>query len=110
LAIVLTVLALCLHFYITRHPKNFPPHPKFTLPFIGDSLSVGKDNNEGFIRMHKSYGSIFGLWLGQLRAVVVSDFDMIAEVGAKAELTDRPDLGTVHCKITIEGSPYIVSN
>jgi len=98
LAIIFFVLLLWLHFYSTRHPKNFPPHPRFTLPLLGDTLSVGKDTNEGFKRMHKTLGPIFGLWLGPIRAVVVSDFDMITEAGAKSELIDRPYLGTVHGK------------
>jgi len=48
--------------------------------------------------MHKTFGSIYGLWYGPMRAVVVSDFDMIQEIGAKTELSHRQDLGVVNGK------------
>jgi len=89
----LVVLIIFLYFYLTRHPANFPPHPKWTLPLIGNALSIGNDTNKGFSKLHQKLGPIFGLWMGPLRGVVVADFDMICEIGAKAELTGRPELG-----------------
>jgi len=40
--------------------------------------------------MHKQYGPIFGMWMGPERTVVVSDYDLIVEMGAREEFSDRP--------------------
>jgi len=91
--VIFAAVLIGLYFYSIKHPHNFPPHPKFSLPLIGDVHMVGKDINQGFKRMHEKYGPIFGLWLGPNRAVVIKDFNMLYEMGVKAETSIRPDLG-----------------
>lgn len=50
---------------------------------------MGRDLMEGFSRLKKKYGSIFGLWLGPERAVIISDFDIIQDIFNKYEASDR---------------------
>jgi len=91
LAAIFLLAIVGVYFVKMRHPKNFPPHPKWSLPLLGDSLAIGQDMAAGFKRMHERFGPVFGVWLGPVRAVVVSDLDLIGEVGAKEELLFRPD-------------------
>jgi len=55
LILVLALILLAVYgFYVsTKHPENFPPGPRFPLPFIGDGLAVGGNNVQGFTRLRK---------------------------------------------------------
>jgi len=40
---ILFLLVAVLWFRSKRHPKNFPPGPRFPLPLIGDAWVLGSD-------------------------------------------------------------------
>ncbi len=82
------------------------------MPVLGDALTIGANVNKGFDKLHNKYGviiiflnkvtflyqsnffrygKIFGCWLGPLETVVVNDFDLIQEVGAREALIARPE-------------------
>ncbi len=122
LLLFLAILAVSWWFLVaTRHPKNFPPGPRwvrqrrrdrrhpwvaldtlfsrpfffrFSLPVIGNSLAIGSDLGQGFEKLRKKYGDMVGLYLGPDRAVVVSDFDLIQELGNSLYFSDRKDLNS----------------
>ncbi len=78
-------------FVVKRHPKGFPPGPRtWTMPLVGDSLTIGKNRAKGLERLRKLYGDVYGLWYGPLRTVVVCDYETIQEVGQSPDLVDRP--------------------
>ncbi len=89
LAIVLVALALHWVWVTTRPPKDFPPCPRFPLPVVGDALSLGKNIIAGFERLRRKHGDVYGLYLGRERTVVVSDFELVQEVGARHEFANR---------------------
>ncbi len=62
-----------------------------TLPLIGNTLNVGLDMNQGFERLREKYGDVVGLFLGPDRAIVVSDYELIQELGASHAFADRQD-------------------
>ena len=90
----------------TRHPKGFPPGPRYsnscnndliiksrisiaklaryryiTIPIAGDALALkGSDAFEGLSMITKKYGSVVGLWLGPSRTVVINDFDLVPDL------------------------------
>ena len=67
----------------TRHPKDFPPGPRFPLPFLGDSLAFKGDIFVGPEELRKQHGDIWGLWLGPYRTVYIHDYEAmkVIEVG-----------------------------
>ncbi len=81
--------------YGTRHPVGFPPGPKFSLPILGNGLDIGSNLPEGFEKLRQEYGNIYGLFVGKERAVVVSDFDLIQEVGASLIFSNRQHLPVI---------------
>ncbi len=104
-AIVLVALALHWVSVTTRPPcKDFPPGPRFPLPVVGDAISLGKNIIAGFERLRLVHGDVYGLYLGRERTVVVSDFELVQEVGARHEFANRQvELRT----ILIVGKPTI---
>ncbi|KAJ5813588.1 uncharacterized protein N7503_000338 [Penicillium pulvis] len=90
--IVLPLILLITKYAVaSRRPKNFPPGPP-GLPIIGNlhQLPVRK----GFLKQHewtKEYGSIIGLKLGPLNAVVLNSHRHVSELvkGFKALLFDK---------------------
>ncbi len=74
------MFVLYLHFVcVTRMP----------LPILGDFLGF-HHGTVLFPELKKKYGDIFGFWKGDRREVVVSDFDLIQELGSKEEFSARP--------------------
>ncbi len=65
----LAILALYVLFLKTRHPKGFPPHPGFSLPMVGDMLSLLPNTGEAFKRMRAKYGDVYGFLMGTQRQV-----------------------------------------
>ncbi len=90
--VILLILVLWWFLVATKHPKDFPPGPRMPLPLVGDALAIGKNLPEGFDQLRKRYGNIFGLYVGNTRAVVVSDLDLIHEVGSNLAFSSRPEL------------------
>ena len=50
---------------------------------------AGSSRTAGFETMRQKYGDIYSMLFGQRRTIVISDFDLIQEMGAKEELSDR---------------------
>ena len=79
----------------TRHPEAFPPGPRWTLPFFGNCFELGSDIIKGCERLHDTYGPVVGFFLGPLRTVVISDFDLMKTVLSQDDCADRPHFNTV---------------
>ena len=62
--------------FLTRLPKDFPPGPRFPIPILGDNLSLGDNITMGIANLTEKYGNIVGMWMGPLKTVIISDFDM----------------------------------
>ncbi len=89
LAIFAALLVLYWFLVATRHPKDFPPGPRFTLPVLGNALSLGADISAGFERLRRRYGDVYGLFVAKDRSVVVSDFELLQEVGSSPNYVNR---------------------
>ena len=90
---VLAVLFLAYHIKKFRHPKDFPPGPRFPLPLVGDGYVMGSDITKGFYDLRKKYGDMVGLFLGKQRSVALFDADTIIEALAMDEISGRGNFG-----------------
>lgn len=76
LLLFLGVSLFALYWWLsTKHPKSFPPGPRFPLPFLGDALAFRGDVFEGPKKMREKYGDIWGLWIGPHRTVYIHDYE-----------------------------------
>ena len=91
LIVILLVLIVYRYWRSWKHPDNFPPGPRRPLPIFGDAYILGKDSANGFYSLHKKYGKVFGMWLGQNQTVVVSDFELLQDILNKPEYSFRED-------------------
>ena len=87
----------------TSKPPNFPPGPP-RVPIIG---SDGEMKNPwgskpsifwGIVQLEKKYGDIFGLYLGNLRTVVLTRYEDIKEVFNMDEASGRPPTNPVNIR------------
>ena len=85
LIIFAVILFLAWWLRSTRHPKDFPPGPRFPLPFLGDFLALKGDVFEGPEELRRRHGDIWGLWLGPCRTVYIHDYETL-KVGANKRL------------------------
>ena len=86
---VIVVLLVIHHFRKFRYPKNFPPGPRFPLPFIGDGYVMGQDLTKGTHALREKYGDIVGLFFGGTPSVFIFDYDTITEAMAMEEMSGR---------------------
>ncbi len=91
--LILFATGVFLYWLSFRHPKGFPDGPRFPLPIVGDALEVGSNFVEGFERLRQKYGEVVGLYFGPYRSVIVSDFDLIQEVGSNPVFQSRQEIG-----------------
>ncbi len=89
--VVLVFLTAYWFLVATRLPKDFPPGPRFTLPVLGNALQLGWRMQTGIDRLAAKYGDICGFYLGGHRAVVISDYRLLQEIGSKAAFQYRID-------------------
>ncbi|XP_033823858.1 cytochrome P450 2F2-like isoform X1 [Periophthalmus magnuspinnatus] len=89
-------LLICLCFLLVqfkcRRPKNFPPGP-FTLPFLGNALSLNHDNPmKYFESLRRTYGNVYSLYLGPRAAVMVNGTQALKEalVNKAVDFAGRP--------------------
>ncbi len=94
--IAIFVLALILYWFLvaTKHPKDFPPGPRLTVPILGNALSIGKDLPLGMDRLRERYGDVCGLFVAKDRSVIISDYALIQEVAASDIYNNRQDFLT----------------
>ncbi len=92
-AIFLVFIATLYYCYwllvIKRHPDNFPPGPRFPIPFLGDFIGFGR-RPDLIDNLRKEYGDIIGMWKGEGREIVISSYDLLLEASAKDECLGRP--------------------
>ena len=89
LLVFLTVLYIIWYVNSCLHPKHFPPGPRAPLPVIGDVYRLGSDIAKGLELFTKKYGRITGFWMGPVRAVAISDFDVLQHILNKNETANR---------------------
>ena len=76
LLVILVFVTFCIYWRsATKHPEDFPPGPRFPLPFLGDALALRGDIFEGPRQQRSKHGDIWGLWLGPYRTVYIHDFE-----------------------------------
>ncbi|EGG16689.1 cytochrome P450 family protein [Cavenderia fasciculata] len=62
---------------------NDPPGPKIELPIIGSLHLLGEKPHHSLAQLHKKFGGIYKLWMGDYYTVVVSDPHYIREIWLK---------------------------
>ena len=70
-------------------PKNFPPGPT-NLPVLGAVLHLSDNLLDGFLKLRSKYGNIFGLRIGPIPTVVISDFETCVKVFKDSNFSARP--------------------
>nr|AAB66556.1 cytochrome P450 30 [Mercenaria mercenaria] len=94
--IIMTVMTVCLYtWYKQSYFKRLGIHTKPTVFFLGDMFELSK-KGFGYIddQMVKENGKIFGLYLGNIPTLVISDTDIIKQIMVKdfSKFTDRVSL------------------
>uniref|UniRef100_A0A8C9SZX7 Cytochrome P450 2J2-like n=1 Tax=Scleropages formosus TaxID=113540 RepID=A0A8C9SZX7_SCLFO len=75
--IFLFVFLILVDLIKNKAPKNFPPGPPWSLPFVGDLFRI--DSNRIHLQMFaKQYGNIFSIRIGQ-RIVVLNGLQLVKE-------------------------------
>nr|AKH45318.1 cytochrome P450 [Anopheles sinensis] len=94
------VIALLLYRWLRstgRKPKNFPPGPAYSIPFLGDYgwmlLINGRHLHKAAISLGDFYRTkILGISLSNFPSIVVNDLAVAREVLNRKEFDGRPDL------------------
>lgn len=96
LTFVLIVGLLMLFYYIKKR-KNYPPGPWINYPIIGNLHLL--DPAKPYITLTdlgKKYGPIYGLQMGSIYAVVISNDAIIREAFKSEQFTGRAPLYVTH--------------
>lgn len=68
---ILTIIALFGAVYLVylwkRYPKDFPPHPTFSIPFLGDVDMISSSAPKAIKRLRAKHGDVFGCIVGPQR-------------------------------------------
>ncbi len=68
LFVILVAVAASYWLYLRRRfPKNFPPHPSYSIPILGDTWNFRNGPTTGIEIMRKKYGKVFGMLVGNVR-------------------------------------------
>lgn len=98
LILTLILIGICAYAWIkqTSKPANFPPGPP-RYPLIGSILSMTKNPWDskpsvfwGVLQMQKKYGNVFGMYLGSMRTVVLTNYEDIKKIMNMDEASSRP--------------------
>uniref|UniRef100_A0A8C9SNC5 Cytochrome P450 2J2-like n=1 Tax=Scleropages formosus TaxID=113540 RepID=A0A8C9SNC5_SCLFO len=92
--IFLFVLLILVDLIKNKAPKNFPPGPPWSLPFVGDLFRIDSDRiHLQVAEFAKQYGNIFSIRMGQ-RMVFVNGLKPVKEalVEQGENFVDRPSL------------------
>ncbi|XP_051157558.1 cytochrome P450 306a1 isoform X2 [Leptopilina boulardi] len=96
LLLFLTLLIVMFIFNKNRKKLKLPPGP-WQLPFLGYLPFINaKSPHLTLTALAKQYGSIFGINMGSVYAVVLSDHNIIRQVLAKEEFSGRAPLYLTH--------------
>ncbi|GFO14271.1 cytochrome p450 ii f2-like protein ii [Plakobranchus ocellatus] len=96
LATVSLILGWCALYYLlywrTASARKLPPCPVYTLPLIGNILSVDQNPRKQIKAWHRQCGDLFRLHFGSTLVVVVSGYSKIKETLVKKSsmFSDRP--------------------
>ncbi len=69
---------------------NYPPSPRFTLPLLGDALTIGSDMLAGYGRLSQTYGDVFVVEMLINRVMVLNSLETISEAMGRDEFQGRP--------------------
>ncbi|XP_050392965.2 cytochrome P450 2B4 [Patella vulgata] len=83
--------------WLMRKPRGIPPGPRFTLPILGDLLSL--DRGDGDVRiatrkLRKQYGDIFSVYFGPRLFIFINGYDLIKDALVKRAdvFSNRPSM------------------
>ncbi|EAA13571.4 AGAP004665-PA [Anopheles gambiae str. PEST] len=95
MCLVILLLFCCIFItLLSRHKK--PPGP-YGFPFIGCLTLIDPlKPYETFSRLARQYGTTYGLWMGQVYTVVLTDPTLIRTILSKDEATGRAPLFITH--------------
>lgn len=95
--IVLLFVGLLVLLYYIKKRKNYPPGPRITFPIIGNLHLL--DPIKPYItltELSKKYGPIYGLQMGSVYAVVLSNDSIIREALKSEQFIGRAPLYVTH--------------
>ena len=69
--------------------KSLPPGP-LGIPIFGILKFIGHEKHKEFMKLAKTYGTLFSARLGSQLYIVISDYKLIRETFKKEEFTGRP--------------------
>lgn len=112
-SLVIVLIAIILwHFWQKKLHHNRPPGP-VSLPLLG-ALYVFRDTTkrpyEVLTDLSKKYGKIFGLQMGSIYTVVLSDSALIREALRRDEYTGRAPLYLTHGIMGGKGTRVVVGS
>ncbi|RWS26441.1 cytochrome P450-like protein 20 [Leptotrombidium deliense] len=91
LALIFFIILFVLRFWCRTHTfLPLPPGP-FSIPLLGFLPFVGKDFHLTLTELAKSYGSVYQIFLGSRRVVIINDFRLVREAFRKPIFSGRPD-------------------
>ncbi|KPM09295.1 8-oxo-dGDP phosphatase NUDT18 [Sarcoptes scabiei] len=92
----LSLVTLIILFIVKLCPLKFPqklplPPGPYSIPFLGYLPFVGQDFHLRLTELGKKYGSIYQIYLGSKRVVVINDAKLIKEAFRQPVFSGRPD-------------------
>lgn len=69
--------------------RKLPPGPYGIYP-LGILKFIGHERHKSFMKLARTYGSLFSCKLGQQLYIVISDYKLIREIFKKESMTGRP--------------------
>ncbi|KAK7085879.1 hypothetical protein SK128_006582 [Halocaridina rubra] len=88
--LTIMVILLTLVYRSTRKPKGFPPGPP-RYPLVGYAPFLEKHLvHKHMWRLSSTYGSVYGIYLGPERTVIVNGWEACKEALANDDLNGRP--------------------
>ena len=96
-AILCTGVCAVSLWWMFRKPQGIPPGPRWTLPVVGDLLSINQKSDDGdirlaFRRLRKQHGDIYSVYMGNKLSIFVNGYDNIHDLLVKNGdlFSDRP--------------------
>lgn len=96
--IVLAIMIFTCHYYCTSKTFKTPPGP-INVPIIGSLYLLARKTREPYevmMDLANKYGSIYGMRLGSVYTVVLSDPALIRDTLKRDEFTGRAPLYLTH--------------
>lgn len=98
LILIFTLITLNEIFQNSQVEKQhrYPPGP-IKLPFLGClPMIIYKGSEEYLMEMYRKYGDIVSLQLGNVRNIVINDYETIKEFGVHPDFQSRPKSGIIN--------------